>query len=142
MAHIRKLEDFQLNEKRDTTIFWRGEKNLKTRLIAMLNTFCNDKDSYIGIHKFRNKIKMCISFSNDARELTPYSIFNGDTVYLIAYSNSNNKLELELIGNNWQNPTIYDFDKLGKDVQMAVYDTTVRQIKETLSEVLMFSNEL
>lgn len=142
MAHIRKLEDFQLNEKRDTCIYWQNTKDLKTRLIAMLNTFCNDKDCYLGIRKFRNKITKCISFSNDARELTPYSIFNGVTVTLIAYSNSNNKLELELLGNDWQNTTIYDFDKLGEDAQKAVYDTTVRQIKETLSDVLVFSNEL
>ena len=142
MAHIRKLEDFQLNEKRNVDIFWKGEKDLKARLIAMLNIFYNERDIYLGISKYGHKLTKCISFMNDAHELTKYPMFKDVTVDLIAYSSSEKKLELEMYGNNWQNTTIVGFDKLEHDVQKAVYDTTVRQIKERLSDVLVFSNEL
>lgn len=145
--NILNLEQFisktvVINEKRDTFIFWRNTKDLKTRLIAMLNTFCNDKDTYLGITKFGHKITKCISFSNDAVELTKYPMFKDVTVSLVAYSSSNKKLELELLGNDWQKTTIVKFDELEPDAQKAVYDSTVRQIKETLSEVLVFSDEL
>ena len=123
--NILNLEQFinktvAINEKRDTFIFWRITKDLKTRLIAMLNTFCNDKDTYLGITKFGHKITKCISFRNDAVELTAYPMFKDVTVSLVAYSSSNKKLELELLGNDWQKPTIVKFDELEPDAQKAV----------------------
>ena len=131
MAHIRKLEDFQLNEaKRNSSIYWVGEKDLKTRLISLLNIFSGHKITY------------CISFWKEETLLSKYPMFKDMTVDLIAYSSSEKKLELGIIGNNTNYVSSVNFDSLEPDVQKDVYDETIKQFKEKMDEVLVFSNEL
>ena len=143
MAHIRKLEDFQLNEaKRNSSIYWVGEKDLKTRLISLLNLFANERNEYFGVRKSGHKITYCISFWKEETLLSKYPMFKDMTVDLIAYSSSEKKLELGILGNTINYVSSVNFDSLKPDVQKDVYDETIKQFKEKMDEVLVFSNEL
>lgn len=143
MAHIKKLEEFRINEaKRNSSIYWVGEKDLKTRLISLLNLFANERNGYFGVHKIGHKITYCISFWKEETLLSKYPMFKDMTVDLIAYSNSEKKLELGILGNNTNYVSSVNFDSLEPDVQKDVYDETIKQFKEKIDEVLVFSNEL
>lgn len=69
-------------------------------------------------------------------------MFKDMSVDLIAYSSSEKKLELGIIGNNTNYVSSVNFDSLEPDVQKDVYDETIKQFKEKMDEVLVFSNEL
>jgi len=143
MAHIKKLEEFRINEaKRNSSIYWVGEKDLKTRLISLLNLFANERNGYFAVHKSGHKITYCISFWKEETLLSKYPMFKDMTVDLIAYSSSEKKLELGIIGNNTNYVSSVNFDSLEPDVQKDVYDETIKQFKEKMDEVFVFSNEL
>ncbi len=69
-------------------------------------------------------------------------MFKDMTVDLIAYSSSEKKLELGILGNTINYVSSVNFDSLEPDVQKDVYDETIKQFKEKMDEILVFSNEL